>query len=89
MNPDELKVELERMMDDMNLGEGKRVPIRRLDEFMLKQMLATHFRRIEEAKNVPDSDVSEISYLLIISFDFTVIHPDPDGNVAAVPSKSG
>ena len=60
MNQEELKVELERMMDDMNLGEGKRVPIRKLDEFTLKQMLAGHLRRMEEAKNVPvDGDVSK------------------------------
>lgn len=64
MGPEELKIELERMMDDMNLGEGKRVPIRKLDEFTLKQMLATHFRRIDEAKNVPaDGDVCSTCFV--------------------------
>ena len=36
--------------DDMNLGENKRIPIRKLDDLTRKRMLATHFKRIEETQ---------------------------------------
>ena len=38
------------LQDDMNLGENKRIPIRKLDDLTRKQMLANHFKRIEETQ---------------------------------------
>eukprot|EP00116_Pleurobrachia_bachei_P007067 sb/3467329/ len=48
MGADELKTELEKMMDDMNVPDQKRTPIRKMTTALQKNMLSNHYKSLKE-----------------------------------------